>query len=104
MLEVAHVGDIADVAHLIALMLEIAEEEVEGDGGTGVAQMGIAIDGGAADVHADAAFMKGTEEFLLAFYLCAQLLLGWEVGLVFRCKKLFVAFENGIACNVFACF
>ena len=33
-------------------MLQIAEQEVEGDGWSGVTQMGVAVDGGAADIHA----------------------------------------------------
>ena len=63
--EVAYVGDVADVAHLVAQVLQVAEEEVEGDGRTGVAQVGITIDGGAADVHADASRRERLEEFLL---------------------------------------
>ena len=65
-LQVAHVGDVADVAHLIADVAEVAEQEVEGDGRTGVAQVGVAIDGGAADVHADVSLVDGDEGFFLA--------------------------------------
>ena len=51
-LEVAHVGDVADVAHLVSEVGEVAEEDVEGDGRTGVAEVRIAVDGGSADIHA----------------------------------------------------
>ena len=64
-LQMAYVGDVAHVAHLVAQMLQIAEEEVERDGRTGMAQMGIAVDRGAADVHAHSPLVERAEEFLL---------------------------------------
>ena len=51
-LEVPHVGDVAHIAHLVAQLLQMAEKHVEGDGGTRVTQVRIAIDGGAAHIHA----------------------------------------------------
>ena len=65
MLEVAHVGDVADVAHLVAEVLEVAEDDVEGDGRACVAEVGVAVDGGAADIHAHPPLMQGAEELFL---------------------------------------
>ena len=45
-------------------MLQVAEQQVEGDGRTGVAQVGVAIDGGAADVHAHTTLYQRTKKFL----------------------------------------
>ena len=58
--EVPHVGDVADVAHLIAEVLQVAEDEVEGDGGTGVPQMGVAVNRGTADIQP---YERGIERF-----------------------------------------
>ena len=52
MLEMADVGDVAHVAHLVAQLLQVAEQHVEGNGRTGMTQVRVAIDRGAADVHA----------------------------------------------------
>ena len=49
--EVAHVGNVTNVAHLVAEGAEVAEQQVEGDCGPGVSQVWIAIDGRAADIH-----------------------------------------------------
>ena len=63
--KVSDIGDVADIADFVAEVLEVAEEDVEGDGWASVAEMSVAIDGRAADVHADAAFVDGAEEFFL---------------------------------------
>ncbi len=63
--EVSHVGDVADVAHLVADMEQVAVEYVEGYGGTGMAEVSVAIDGGATYVHSDTAFVDGTEKLFL---------------------------------------
>ena len=60
----AHVGDVAHVAHLVADMLQEPEEYVVGDAWAGVAQMGVAIDSGAADIHSHHIGMNWLEEFL----------------------------------------
>jgi len=65
-LEVPHIGDVAHVAYLVAQVLQVAEEDVKSDGGTGVAQMGIAIYGGTAHVHAHMILVQGLEELLAA--------------------------------------
>ena len=63
-LQVSHVGDVAHIAHLVADVLQVAEEHVEGDGGARVAQMRVAIDGGSADIHAHVTRVNRNEEFL----------------------------------------
>ena len=65
-LQVAYVGDIAHIAHLVAQILQQAEQHVIGDARTGVAQMGVSVNGGAAHVHTHAAFVDGFEYFLIA--------------------------------------
>ena len=62
--QVAHVGDVAHVAHFISQVLEVAEEDVEGDGRTGVSQVRVAIDRRAADVHAHVRSVQRLEYFL----------------------------------------
>ncbi len=66
MLEMAYIGDVAHVAHLHALMLEVAEEDVEGDGRSGMTQMGIAVDSRTADIHTNTPLMEGLEGLLSA--------------------------------------
>ena len=65
-LEVSDVGDVSDVAHLVAEVFEIAEDEVKGDGGAGVSQMRVAIDGRSADIHADVSLGERLEKFFTA--------------------------------------
>ena len=64
--QMAHVGDVAHVAHLVARGLQVAEQQVEGHGRTGMAQMGVAVDRGAADVHPHAAGGNRLEHLLAA--------------------------------------
>ena len=65
-LQVAHIGDVAHIAHLIAQMLQIAEQQVEGDGRTGMPQMGVAIDGWSTHIHAHMGGVNRLEALLLA--------------------------------------
>ena len=65
MLEVSDIGDVAHIAHLVAQMLQIAEYEVESDGGARVAQMSVAVNRGAADIHPHVGSMKRFETFFL---------------------------------------
>ena len=65
-LKMAHIGDVAHVAHLVAQVLEVAEEHVEGDGRPGVAQVRVAVHRGAAHVHAHVGRVDGLEELLAA--------------------------------------
>lgn len=64
-LQMTHVGDIAHIAHLVTDVLEIAEKDVESDGGAGVTQMGIAINGGAAHIHPHPTLVDGAELLFL---------------------------------------
>ena len=50
--EVAYVGDIPHVAHLIAQRAQIAEHHVECHGRARMSQMRVAVDRRAADIHA----------------------------------------------------
>ena len=50
---VVHVGEVLDVAHLEAQMLQVAAQHVEGDVAQGVADVGCGIGRHAADVHLD---------------------------------------------------
>ena len=65
MLQMPHIGDITHIAHLVAYVSQISEEEVEGDGRTRMPQMSIAIDGGTAYIHTHVSWVQGPEEFLL---------------------------------------
>ena len=47
-------------------MLQIAKHQVEGDGRTGMPQMGIAIDGRTTDIHTHIGCMQRLEALLLA--------------------------------------
>ena len=64
-LQVSHVGYVAHVAHLVAKVLQVAEYHVEGDGWACMAQVGVAVDGRTADIHAHMSFIDWTEEFFL---------------------------------------
>ena len=64
-LQMAHVGDVTHVPYFITEVLQVAEHQVEGDGGTGMAQMGVAIDGGTTDIHTDIGGMERFEALLL---------------------------------------
>ena len=65
-LQVSHIGDVAHIAHLVAKVLEVTEHEVEGNGGTGMAQVGIAVHRGAAHIHAHMSGVDRGEQFLAA--------------------------------------
>lgn len=51
---VVHIGDIADIERVIAGQLEEAVEAVEAEESDEVAYVGGAVDGGTADIHAEA--------------------------------------------------
>ena len=63
-LQVPHIGDVAHVAHLVALVTQVAEQYIEGYGGTSMPQVRVAIYGGATDVHAHVVGSLGSEKFL----------------------------------------
>ena len=64
MFEMTDIGDVADIPHLVSEPTEVTIEDIEGYGGTGVAEMAVAVDRRAADIHSDPTLMDGTEEFL----------------------------------------
>ena len=63
--QMAHVGDIAHIAHFIPYVAQVAEEDVEGDGGAGMTQMGVAVHRGAAHIHAHISGRQRLEKFFL---------------------------------------
>ena len=65
MLQVTHIGNVTHIAHLVAQMLQVTEKDIEGDGRTGMSQMGITIHGRATYIHAHIGGMKGFETLLL---------------------------------------
>ena len=50
-LQVAYVGNVSNIAHLISQMLEITEQKVESDGRTSMSKMWIAIYGWTTNIH-----------------------------------------------------
>ena len=83
-LEVPHVGDIAHIAHLVAQVLEQAVQPIVGDARTGVAQVGVAVDGRAADIQADTARMDRFEKFLLVRQGIEDIVGARHSGLMFK--------------------
>ena len=61
MLEMADIRDVADISYLVSEPLKIAEQYVERDRRTGMAEMGVTIDCRAAYVHADMSLLNRTE-------------------------------------------
>ena len=64
MLEMPHIGDVAHIAHLVAEMAQIAEEDIERYGRTRMSEMAVAINGGAAHIHAYTPLVYGLERLL----------------------------------------
>ena len=64
-LQMAHIGDIAHITHLVAQVFQETEQDIVGNAGTGMAQVGVAIHGGAADIHPHMSFVDGFEQFLV---------------------------------------
>ncbi len=64
-LQMAHIGDVTHIAHLVAKVLQITEQEVEGNRRTRVPEVGIAIDGGAAHIHPDTPLVERAEILFL---------------------------------------
>ena len=63
-LQVAHVGDIAHIAHLVTEGSEIAIEHVEGDGRTSVTEVWVAINRRTAHIHTHTSLVNRLERHL----------------------------------------
>lgn len=63
--EVAHIGYVSYIPHLVAQMAQVAIQNIESDSRSGVSQMGITIDRWPADIHAHHPLVNGGEELLL---------------------------------------
>ena len=65
-LQVAHVSNVTHIAHFITKVLQISENQVEGDSRPCVTEVGIAINGGTTDIHAHMRGVQGFERLLAA--------------------------------------
>ncbi len=63
---VVHVGDVGDVGHGQAPVLQGPADDVEGQGAAGVAQVGDVVDGGTAHVQPDPSCLPGHQPDLVA--------------------------------------
>ena len=66
MLQVTYIRDITHISDLIPQVLQIAEHQVEGNGRTGMPQMGITIDGRSTHIHTHIGGMQRLEALLLS--------------------------------------
>ena len=64
--QMAHIRDVAHIAHLISQMLEVAEQQVERDGRACMSQVWITIDSRTAYIHAYMGGMQRLEQLLAA--------------------------------------
>jgi len=64
--EMADVGDVLHIAHLVAEEAQVAHDHIEGEIALDVADVGVVVDRRAADVHVDAAGGDRLEELFLA--------------------------------------
>ena len=64
-LQVADVRDVADIADLVAQVAQQALQHVIGHARTGMAEVGVAVNGRAADIHAGVTGMDRNEKLLL---------------------------------------
>ena len=64
--QVAHIGDVLDVRDVVAQVPQVPDDDVERDVTLGVADVGVAVNGRAADVHADVRRVEGLEPHLVA--------------------------------------
>ena len=66
MLQMANVCNVTHITHLVAQMLQITEQQIEGNSWTRMTQMGIAIDRRATHIHAHIRGMQWFETLHLA--------------------------------------
>ena len=64
-LQMSYVGDVPYITYLIAQVLQIAEHQVEGDGRTGMPQMGVAIHRRTTHIHTHMGCIQRLEALLL---------------------------------------
>ncbi len=64
MLEVSYVGDVAHISDLVPQVFQVTEQDVESHGRAGVTQVGVAVYGRAADIHAYMSGVNGLERLL----------------------------------------
>ena len=60
--EVPYIRDVLDIEHPVAEAPQVTDDDVEGDIALCMAEMRVSVDRGAADVHADIAFVLRSEE------------------------------------------
>ena len=65
-LQVTHIGDVTNIADFVAEVFQISENQIKSDGRTGMTKVSVAIDGGAADIHAHMRGVEGFERLLAA--------------------------------------
>ena len=65
-LQMAHISDIPHETDLVAQMPEELEKHIISHSRPGVAEMGVAVNGRAADIHTDVSRMHRNEKFFLA--------------------------------------
>ena len=66
MLEVSHVSDVADIAHLVAQMLEKLYEYIICHTWTGVSEVCVTVDGRTADIKSHVSFVDRLEDLFLS--------------------------------------
>ncbi len=64
-LQMAHVGNVADIAHLVADVRQVAEQQVESDGRACMSQMRVTVHGRSADIHA---YMRCMQRYKQLFF------------------------------------
>ena len=65
-LQMPDVGDVAHISDFVAEMAEEPDEHVVGHAGTGMAEVGVTVNGRSADVYAHVSRIHRNEEFLAA--------------------------------------
>ncbi len=62
----AHIGDILDIANLVAQVFQVTMNHIKGDVNFGMPDVRVAINGRSADIHADKTRMERGKFFFLA--------------------------------------
>ena len=64
--QMADIGDVLDIQHVVAQVAQVAHHHIEADVGFGVANVGVIVHGGTADVDVDFARVEGLKCFFFA--------------------------------------